>query len=200
MLRRLILLPIIALIAVACATSESGEASEPVVSGVPNTTAAGAAALTTGVVDAHTCDAVLGSAPDGSTLKTRSLTEGLKDSGQPIKFKCGADYEGSAPGDPFLAITMIEFNDDASGIEWYEMIKDGFVINSMPISEVNSADENLVDRLSALIDEGGTGRIIVMRQNNRLLTITIGPSMEAVPWNAADLQMIGDSIMERWQG
>jgi hypothetical protein len=201
MSRILILLAIIALVAVACtATSESGEASEPVVSGVPDTTAAGAAALTTGSVDADTCEGVLGAPPDGGTLKTRSFTDTIKDSGQSIKVMCNADFESSTPGDPFLSTTLIEFDTDEPAVDRYEMIKDGFVVNSMPISEVNSADENLVDQLSILIDSDGVGRIVVLRQNNRVLTITIGPSMEAVPWTAADITMIGESIMERWKG
>lgn len=183
----------------ACAVaSESGEAPEPVLSGVPETTAAGTAALS-GAVIPDTCSGVLGEATGTHSRQTESFTSTIQNSGQQIEAMCSASYETQIPGDPFLTITLIKFDSDEPAVERYEMIKEGFLVNDMAISEVNSADEALLDRFSVLIDSDGMGRIATFREKNWSVTVSVGPTMDVSPWNAADINMIGESIADRVQ-
>jgi hypothetical protein len=199
MSRTVFVLLILALVASACTvTSKSGEASEPVRSNELTSTDAGNIALTTAEIDATTCSGVLGAAPEGLVLNTESLTSTAVSEAQQIELTCAASYESSIPGDPFMTATLTKFESDGPAIERYEMIKEGFVTNNHPISELNSADENLTDQVSALIDGDGVGRTIVLRKKSKLVTVSIGPTMAAVPWTAADIEIIGKSILERW--
>lgn len=204
MFRRLLLFLIFASVASACAVaSESGDAPEPVLSGVPAgvpaTTEAGVAALSNASIDPNTCAGVLGDATGTHSRQTQSLTSTVQSSEQQIEAMCTASYETQIPGDPFLIATLIKFDSDDPAIARYEMIKEGFVVNDMPISEVKSAAEGLTDRLSVLIDGDGMGRISTFRKKNWSLTISVGPTTDASPWKAGDIDMIGMSIIERLQ-
>jgi hypothetical protein len=199
MTRFLLPLLFIALISAACtASSESGQASEPELSIELEMTGAGNAALTTFAVDADTCEGVLADNHPEFSLSTRSHTSAAVKEAQKVELNCTASYETSTPGGPFMSVGLIKFETDRAAIDRYEMIKEGFVINSLPISELNNSDESLMDHVSVLIDSDGMGRIISVRQNSRLLTVSIGPTMDAVPWTAADIGIIGKSIMKRW--
>ena len=112
---------------------------------------------------------------------------------------CSATYETQKPGDPFLTAASIKFDSAEPAIARYEMVKEEWIINDMPVSEINNADEALPDRVSVLIDSDGMGRIVALRKKNWLLTISIGPTTVVSPWTAGDAQMIGESIMERVQ-
>ena len=100
-------------------------------------------------------------------------------------------------GDPFLTVSLITFTSDEPAIARYDTIKEGFEVNNLPVSELNSADENSLDEVSALIDSDGVGRITVFRQNNRIISVNIGPTIGDSPWTVGDIQMIGKSIVER---
>ena len=69
---------------------------------------------------------------------------------------CSAVFQTSNPGEPFLAVALLKFDSDTPAIAHYELLKDAFVALNHPISEVNSADDGLLDRFSALIDKGRT--------------------------------------------
>ena len=112
---------------------------------------------------------------------------------------CSAVYETSDPSDPFLALALMKFDVDATAIERYEFYKRVYVTDSYAISEVNNADEALLDHFSALIDGEGIGRTNALRHKNWLLTITNGPTVTDSPWTTDDLQLIGESILRRAQ-
>lgn len=200
MSRYLLLLSFFAFVISACVTSESGDAPEPVLSGgVIETSEAGAAALSSEPLNPETCAGVLGSPPGSHTLELQSLTETVQDGDQQVDAMCSAVYETSNSGDPFLAVALIKFDSDGPAIERYELLKQVFVAQGYPISEVNSADERLLDRVSALIDSDGIGRTTVLRQNNWVLTVSIGPTTGDSLWTPDDVQMIGESIIKRAQ-
>jgi hypothetical protein len=184
----------------ACATSQSGQASEPVLSGQHVASPAGLAALSTAAVDAATCDGVLATPPFTHGLTLRSLTATAQDSDQRIDAMCSAMYGTSAPGDPFLAVALIMFDADEAAIEHYELLESVFVASDALMSEVDSADENLIDRVSALIDRDGIGRTTVLRQNNYVLTVSIGPTTSESLWTTDDVYLIAESIVGRAQG
>jgi hypothetical protein len=199
MTRFLLPLLFIVLISGACTiSSESGQAPEPELSHELEITDAVGAALTAVAVNADTCEGVLADNPPEFTLATQSHTSAAVKDAQQVELTCTATYETSTPGGPFMSVGLIKFESDESAVERYEMIKDSFVINSLPISELNNADESLMDHVSVLINGDGMGRIIAVRQNSRLLTVSIGPTMEVVPWTASDIEVIGKSIMKRW--
>ena len=112
---------------------------------------------------------------------------------------CSAIFDTSTPGDPFLAVALIKFNTDAPAIARYDLLKNVFVTQSVPISEVNSADEATLDRFSGLLDRDGIGRTNVFRQNNWVLTVSNGPTTADSLWTLDDLQIIGESIIGRAQ-
>ena len=200
MSRYLFLTPLLAFLVSACfIASKSGEAPEPISSIPLATSEAGVAALSGAPLDPDSCEGVLGSPPDTHTLKTRSLTRTVQSSEQQIESMCSATYETSTVGDPFLSAALIRFDSDEPAIARYEMIKEGFVVNNLPISELNSADEDLLDHVSVLIDSDGMGRVIALRKNNWLVTISIGPTTDVSLWTAGDAQMIGESIIDRVQ-
>ncbi len=181
----------------ACATSDSGAAQEPIVSPPLSASDAGQAAISNKTVDPRTCEGVLGRPPVGHMLGTQSLTNTAQDDAQQVSSMCSAVYETSNPGDPFLTVALIKFNSDDPAIAHYDLLKDAFVVLSHPISEINNADEDLTDRFSALMDTDGIGRTTVMRQNNWVLTVSIGPTTADSLWTADDLQLIGESIIRR---
>jgi len=199
MTRFLLPLLFIAMISGACAiSSESGQAPEPELSHELEITDAVGAALAAVPVNADTCEGVLADNPPEFTLATQSDTSAAVKEAQQVELSCTATYESSTPNGPFMSVGLIKFESDESAVEKYETIKDGFVINSLPISELNNADESLMDHVSVLINGDGMGRIIAVRQNSRLLTVSIGPTMDVVPWTASDIEVIGKSIMKRW--
>ena len=74
-----------------------------------------------------------------------------------------------------------------------------FVAEGVPLSEVNSADDNALDWVSALIDRDGIGRTTVLRQENWVMTVSVGPTTTDSPWTTTDIQAIGESIIDRAQ-
>lgn len=197
MFRLIVLLPVFILTAAACATSSSGEAPTAVVSVPLTTSAAGAAALVSGPLNPETCEGVLGSPPSTHTLGLQSLTGIAQQESSQINAMCSAVYETSNPGDPFLTIALIKFDSDTPSIERYDLLKSTFVTIGHPISEINNADADHIDRFSALIDRDGIGRTTVLRQNNWALTVSVGPTTQDSLWTSDDLQVIGESILER---
>lgn len=197
-MRSILLLAFTLLLVSACAVaSESGEAPDPVSSNVAPTSEAGAAAISAAVIDPRSCSGVLGPAIGTHSLETESFTETVQTSEQHIEAMCSASYETTVPGDPFLTVALIKFDSIEPAIDRYEMIKEGFVVNDLPISEVNSSDPGALDQLSALIDSDGMGRITVFRKQNWAISISVGPTTDVAPWTTGDLEMIGKSILER---
>ena len=186
-----------AVVVSACATSESGEAPGPVLSGPGSTSAAGLAALSVEPLDSATCQGVLASPPSSHTLELQSLTDSGQAGNQEIDAMCAAVYETATPGDPFLTVALIQFDSDGPAITHYDLLRGAFVAQGIAISELNSADENLLDSVSGLIDRDGIGRTTVMRQNDWLLTVSVGPTTNDSLWTAGDIQMIGESILSR---
>ncbi len=198
MLRYLLLLPLLAIAVSACITSESGEPSEPDVSVPLSASEAGLAALSNEDLDPETCEGVLGSPPSTHRLELQALTETAQ-GGPGIDSMCAAVYETSNPGEPFLTVALMKFNSDGAAIARYELLREVFVTQGQPISEVNSADGGLLDRFSALIDSEGIGRMTVLRQSTWVLTVSIGPTTATSLWTTDDVQLIGESIIGRAQ-
>ncbi len=187
---------LVAMLGTACA-SGSGAAPDPVVSGAGSTTAAGDAALSTGPLDPLTCQGVL-AIPSGTlSLDLQSLTETAQAGGQPIDTMCAAVYETSTPGDPFLTVALINFDGDLSATAHYDLLKAAFVAQGGALSEVDSEDDASMDRISALIDSDGIGRTTVLRKATWVMTISVGPTTSDSPWTATDLEVIGQSILNR---
>jgi hypothetical protein len=199
MIRILFLLPLVVLVIAACATSESGEAPAPVSSNSVDPSAAGLAALSTESLDPLTCEGVLGSPPSTHTLELQSLTETVQDEVPQIRNMCAAVYETSTPGDPFLTVALIGFDSDGPAISHYDLLKNVFVTQDVSISELNNADDSLLDHFSALQDRDGIGRTTVLRQKNWVLTISNGPNTTDSLWTTDDLQFIGESVISRAQ-
>ena len=112
---------------------------------------------------------------------------------------CAAVYETSNPGDPFLSIALIRFDSDDAAEARYELLKDAFVAQGVAISEVDNAAEGLVDRVSALIDRDGIGRMTILRQKSWVLSASVGPTTDDSLWTTVDIQLIGESIIGRAQ-
>ncbi|MDA1280004.1 MAG: hypothetical protein O3B95_08175 [Chloroflexi bacterium] len=172
----------LAFVATACAiTSTSGEATEPVVSGVNPTSEAGIPAFSGAVIDPETCEGVLGEPPVQYRLDTTSLTDVADQSVRQVESMCSALFDSGVPGGVFLAVTLMKFKSDQQAVEQYEQIKYGFIVEDVAISEVNNADEGLIDQVSALIDRDGIDRIVAMRQGSWLTTVSTGPAAEFTP-------------------
>ncbi|NQW19158.1 MAG: hypothetical protein HQ477_00310 [Chloroflexi bacterium] len=198
MFRLFSLVMFVAFGAMACAVaSESGGPSEPVVSPAIATSVAGAAAISSAAIDADTCEGVLATASAPHSLSRQSLTSSVQASEPNVESMCSAIYDTDVPGEPFLTVELVKFSSDEPAVERYEMIKDSFVQSDFAISEVNSADEGLIDQVSAWVDSDGIGRIMAMRQNGWVVTVSVGPTMAAAPWVVGDLEAIGAGVLER---
>ncbi len=172
-------------------STDTGGPSDPV-SSVPITNSPeGLAAVGAGFVDADTCAGVLGTAPSDQALEVRSLTSTVAVPGRDIDAMCSASFESSIPGDHFLTTTVILFSSDQAAIDRYEMIKDGFVIQNLPIYELNNASSDLIDQVGALINRDGMGRVATLRKKSWVVTVSAGPSTDAMPWLLGDLESIG---------
>lgn len=198
MAQRSLLMPLLAIVISACATSESGVAPEGDPSIRPSASSAGLAALSDGPLDPATCEGVLAGPPGTHTLAVQSLTETVQD-GDQIDTMCAALFDTSIPGDPFLAVALIKFESDEPATARYELLKTAFLTQDYAISEVNVADEGRLDQVSALIDDDGIGRTTVARQNSWLVTVSIGPTVDESLWTTDDVQVIAASIISRAQ-
>ena len=187
---------LVVMVAAACVSS-SGDAPDPVVSGGGSTTAAGEAALSSEPLDPLTCQGVLASPSGTLSLELQSLTETAQAGDQLIDTMCAAVYETSTPGDPFLAVALINFDGDRSAVAHYDLLKAAFVSEGSVLSEVDSADEASLDRFSTLIDRDGIGRTTVLRKTTWVVTISVGPTTTDSPWTATDIEVIGQSILNR---
>jgi hypothetical protein len=192
------MLLVLLLVISACGGS-SGGSPDPGSSGPDPTSAAGAAALSSGPIDPETCHGVLGPPPDTHTLELQSLTDAGQGGSEPIDVMCAAVYETSIPGDPFLTVALIRFDADESAAAHFDLLKGVFVAEGVPLSEADRPDEEQVDWVSALMDRDGIGRTTVLRQGNWVMTVSVGPSTSASPWTIEDIQAIGESIIERVQ-
>lgn len=185
--------------AVGCTLTKSGEAVEPVSSVPLSPSAAGISAMSDGLLDPVSCEGVLGTPPTSHTLELQALTETVQDSAQQINTMCAAGYKSSIPDGPFLVVTLIEFDSVAPAIVRYDMLKNVYSSQDYPISELNNADDSLLDWFSALMDNEGIGRTTVLRLNNWVLTISNGPIIAGSPWTTDDLRIVGESIIRRAQ-
>ncbi len=192
-------LPLLVAATLSACISSSGEAPSPVSSVPLSTSEAGVAALSSGTLNPDTCQGVLGTPPDTHSLDLQALTTTARRDNQQIDAMCSAVFQTSNPGEPFLAVALLKFDSDTPAIAHYELLKDAFVALNHPISEVNSADDGLLDRFSALIDKDGIGRTTVMRQNSWVLTVSVGPTTTNSLWTTDDIQVIGESIIGRAQ-
>lgn len=185
---------------VGCTITGTGEAPSPV-SSIPLTASdAGLAATSDGPLDPVSCEGVLASPPATHTLELQALTETGQGGSEQIDTMCAAVYQASTPGDPFIAVALIAFDSSAPAVVRYDMLRDVYSSGSYPVSEINNADDGLLDEFSALMDSDGIGRTTVIRHNSWILTISSGPTVAESPWTADDLRIIGRSIIARAQG
>ena len=189
----------VAFAAMACTVSSEGGAPEPVLDPVAATTEAGADAVSVVEIDPLTCAGVLEPAAGDLSLETQSLTDTVKDSQPQVTSMCSAIYETAEVGREFLTIALLQFDSDDSAVAHYELMKSTFIAGGVPISEINSADEGLIDQVSGLMNRDGIWRTDVMRQREWLLSITVGPTMAESPWIVGDIEAIGRGVLERVQ-
>jgi len=176
---------------------ESGGESDPIRSPAVATTEAVVSAISVSDIDHETCDGVLAPAAGDFSLDTQSLTESAKDSRPQVLSMCSAAYKTGVQGGEFLTIALMQFDSDDSAIDYYEFMKNVFIASDVPISEINSAAEGLIDQLSALMEHDGVGRISIFRQREWLITVSAGPTMEDLPWPVDDIEMIGRGVLDR---
>jgi hypothetical protein len=192
------LLSLVAIALMACGvSSESGGASEPVQEPANPTTEAGSSAISSAVLDAETCDGVLSPITGDLSLATESLTEIAITSQPQLISMCSAMYDTGLPDREFLVVALMEFKSDDSAIEHYDLMKAAYTETGAGMSELNNADESLIDQMSALIDDEGVGRTTILRQKAWLVSITVGPTMAQSLWNVGDIEAIGRSVLER---
>jgi hypothetical protein len=184
----------------ACVSSSSGGGSEPVQFPSNATSEAGSSAVSAALVDADNCSGVLTPVKGDLKLFTDSLTSTVNKSEPQIESMCSALYDTGESGREFLAVVLIHLESDDAADDHYELMKGAYAETGAAISELNNADEDLVDMLSALMDSNGVGRTTVMRQGEWLVTVTAGPSMAESLWNAGDMEMIGRGVLKRVGG
>jgi len=97
-------------------------------------------------------------------------------------------------------MALINFDDDRAAAARYDLLKAAFVAEGGLLSEVDSAEGASVDRFSMLIDRDGIGRTTVLRETTWVMTISVGPTTTDSPWTATDLEVIGQSILNRARG
>ena len=193
-----LLVAITALVGAACTvSSESGGAQEPVMDPVAATTEAGSKAVPAVEIDVLTCAGVLEPATGDLSLETQSLTDRVQESQPQVVSMCSATYDTGEVGGEFLTIALMQFDSDDSAIAHYELIKSAFVVSGVALSEINSADEGLIDEVSGLMDRDGVGRTNVMRQREWLVSISVGPTMAEAPWVVGDIEAIGRGVLGR---
>jgi hypothetical protein len=127
----------------------------------------------------------------------QSLTETASTGDVAVDSMCAAVYQTSTPGDPFLTVALINFDGDRSAVARYDLLKTAFVAEGGSLSEVESADEASLDRFSMLIDRDGIGRTTVFRKTTWVATVSAGPTTSDSPWSARDIEVIGQSILNR---
>jgi hypothetical protein len=184
------------LVTSACITS-TGDAPDPVISGVGAPTASGDAALSSEPINPLTCEGVLAAPVDTHSLELQALTESGQAGGQEVDAMCSAVYEPSTSGDPFLAVALIDFTADRSAATHYDLLKAAFAADDSVLSEVDSADGDSMDQFSAFVDRDGIGQTTVLRKTDCVVTISVGPTIDASPWTATDIAAVGESILNR---
>ena len=131
----------------ACAVSSEGGASEPIMDPVAATTEAGSKAVSVVEIDPFTCAGVLEPVEGDLSLEVQSLTDGVRESQPQVVSMCSAIYETDEVGGEFLTIALMQFDSDDSAVVHYELMKGAFVASGVAISEINNADEGLIDQV-----------------------------------------------------
>ena len=197
----LMVLVVMGAVFVACASSSSGGASEPVESAVNPTSEAGASAISSVAIEPENCAGVLtpmeGEDEGDLKLFRDSLTDSVKSSQPQIVSMCSAMYDTNLSGREFLSVVLIHFKSDDSAVDHYELMKSAYTETGDGLSEINNAGQDLVDVLSVLIDQDGLGRTTIMRQREWLVTVSAGPSIAESLWNVGDIEAIGRGVLER---
>ncbi len=198
MFRFLAPLAFVALLVTAC-IDLSGEGSEPNTSGSLDTTEAGRAALLTGPLNPETCEEVLADPPSSYTLQLQALTASAQGGSPRLETMCAAIFQTSAADGSFLTMALIRFDSLDPAIARYNLLKAALIALDHPISEIDNANDDLLDWFAARIDSDGIGQTTVLRLNNWVLSISIGPTIAESTWNTDDLLLIGESIIRRAQ-
>lgn len=196
--RRLSMLFALFLAISACGGGPGG-ASDPGSSGPDPTSAAGAAALSSGPIDPETCQGVLGPPPVTHSVELQALTDSGQGGSESIDAMCAAIYRTPNPGDPFLTVALIKFDADGPAAAHFDLLKEVFAADGVPLSQGDAPAEGRLDWVSALMDRDGIGRTTVLHQRNWVMTISVGPTTTDSPWTTADIQAIGESIIGRAQ-
>lgn len=187
---------LVVIAATACG-STSGDTSDPVVASGGSPTVAGEAALSDEPLDPLTCQGALANNSDAYFSELQSLTEMAQASDEAVNTMCAAVYQTSTPGDPFLTVALINFDEGQFAVARYDLLKAAFVAAGGDISEADGADDVSIGRFSVLVDADGIGRTTVLRKTTWILTISAGPTTGEAPWTATDLEVIGQSILNR---
>lgn len=198
MFRFLLSIALFAFLVTGC-LNVSGDAESPVTSGSLDTTEAGRAALLIGPLNPQICEAVLASPPSTHTLELQALTETVQDGDPQIDSMCAAIYETSAVDGSFLTVALVQFDSGAPAIARYDLLRAALIALDHLVSEINNADDGLLDWFSAGIDADGIGRTTVLRLKSWVISISTGPTNAESPWNRDDLLLIGESIVRRGQ-
>jgi hypothetical protein len=196
--RILIVLPLAVIAFASCVVSSSGEAPSPVVSILYTPSSAGIAAMSGDPVDPRSCSGVLAESPETHVLDLEPLS-GSGQGGGGLETMCSAVYTSRKMDDTFLAIALMSFDSNEHAADHYELLKNVYVTEEHPFSELNSVDDAQVDRLTARSDRDGIGQTTIFRQKDWVLTISNGPTIAESPWTGDDLHLIGESIIARAQ-
>jgi len=149
--------------------------------------------LADGVINPDSCENVLAHPAEPFELKTHSATDPAKADNPNLNTMCTAWYSSDIH-EHSVSIALIAMNGDEASIAHYELLQSEFDQGGIKFDEERSGDQ---DWLTAKIDQGGIGEMVVLRIGANLVSVHNGPTSDQKAWNAQWMLEIAHSTLER---
>lgn len=151
--------------------------------------------LVDGVINPDSCENVLPPAPESFTIKTHSATDPAKSDNPAVETMCTAWY-ASDIHEHSASIALIAMNGEDAALDHYDLLKSQFTQGGIKFEEQQSRNQ---DWLTARIDQGGIGEMVVVRIGSNLASVHNGPTSDQKEWNGRWMLEIAHSALERMQ-
>lgn len=149
--------------------------------------------LAEGVLNPDSCENVLPPAPEPFEIKTHSATDSAKADNSAVKTMCTAWY-ASDLNEHSVSVALILMSDVEAAADHYDVLRSQF-------SQGGIEFEEQLDRtggwLTATIDQGGIGSMVVLRIGENLVSVHNGPTSDQKEWDSRWMLDLAHSTLER---
>ncbi len=144
-------------------------------------------------INPDSCQNVLPHPSEPFELKTLSATDGAKADNPSINTMCTAWYVSDL-NEHSVSVALIAMNNDEAATAHYELLHNEFSQGGIEYDEQRSGSQDL---LTATIDQGGIGAMVVVRIGPNLISVHNGPTSDQKEWNISWMLEIAHDTLDR---